>query len=101
MDLKKRSEMNKEYMWDVSHIFETKEKFDVIISFFAKYYHRTSSKFEKFVYYTLELTKRSYIKRVIALPGQTVDIKNGRVYIDNEILEEEYYDDYDDSYDEE
>ena len=28
MDLKKRSEMNKEYMWDVSHIFETKEKWE-------------------------------------------------------------------------
>lgn len=38
------------------------------------------------------LKKRFYVKRVIALPGQTVDIKNGRVYIDNEILEEEYYD---------
>ena len=37
------------------------------------------------------LDKRFYVKRVIGLPGQTVDIKNGRVYIDGEILEEEYY----------
>ena len=37
-------------------------------------------------------TSRLYIKRIIALPGQTVDINNGRVYVDGEILDEEYYD---------
>lgn len=30
------------------------------------------------------------IKRVIALPGETVEIKDGRVYIDGKILEEAY-----------
>lgn len=35
---------------------------------------------------------RYYVKRVIALPGQTIDIKGGKVYIDDELLEEEYYD---------
>ena len=33
-----------------------------------------------------------FIKRVIALPGETVMIKGGRVYIDNELLEESYID---------
>ena len=38
-----------------------------------------------------EYKSRYYVKRVIASPGQTIDIKDGKVYIDNEILEEEYY----------
>ena len=34
-----------------------------------------------FLYNVLEITKRSYIKRVIALPGEHVQIKDGKVYI--------------------
>ena len=33
---------------------------------------------------------RNYIKRVIALPGETVDIHDGNVYINGALLEEEY-----------
>lgn len=47
----------------------------------------------KFVYYILEKTKASYIKRVIALPGEHVEIKDGSVYINGEKLEEEYLQD--------
>ncbi len=51
--------------------------------------------FEKFTHYlTLpdNLKTRFYVKRVIALPGETVDIKNGVVFLNGEVLEEEYYD---------
>lgn len=34
-----------------------------------------------------------YIKRIIATEGQTIDIKNGRVYIDEKELREEYISD--------
>lgn len=34
--------------------------------------------------------KKSYIKRVIALPGEHVKIENGKVYINNKQLEENY-----------
>lgn len=38
----------------------------------------------------LEIGKRSYIKRVIAVPGEHVEIKDGRVYINGNELEEPY-----------
>ena len=38
-----------------------------------------------------DLKKRFYVKRVIALPGQTIDIRDGKVFIDGNQLEEEYY----------
>ncbi len=37
------------------------------------------------------LKKKYYVKRIIALPGQTVDIIEGKVYVDGEMLDEEYY----------
>ena len=36
----------------------------------------------KFIYYVLEIKKTSYIKRVVGLPGEHVEIKDGSVYID-------------------
>ena len=44
----------------------------------------------KFSYYVLESGKKSYIKRVIAVPGDYVEIKNGGVYINGEKLQENY-----------
>ena len=56
----------------------------------AIYNNEPQGIFNKFVYHVLELTKRSYIKRVIGLPGNHVKIENGSVYINGELLEEEY-----------
>ncbi len=56
----------------------------------AKYDNEPQGLFNKFTYNVLELNKTSYIKRVIALPGEYVEIKNGAVYINNEKLEEDY-----------
>ena len=49
--------------------------------------------FSKFMYYVVEFDKISYIKRVIGLPGEHVQIKDGKVYINGEELEEEYLSD--------
>lgn len=46
--------------------------------------------FEKFTYYVLEINKMSYIKRVIALPGEHVTISDGKIYINGEELQEDY-----------
>ena len=59
----------------------------------AKYENEPSSLLGKFKYYVLEMGKDSYIKRVIALPGEHVEIKDGKVYINDEELQEDYLQD--------
>ena len=49
------------------------------------------SKFFKSFSLPENLKKKYYVKRVIALPGQTVDLRDGKVYIDGQQLEESYY----------
>ncbi len=59
----------------------------------AKYENEATNIFGKFVKYVLEFGKDSYIKRVIALPGEHVEIKDGKVYINGEELDEPYLQD--------
>ncbi len=54
----------------------------------AQYEERSG--FSWFVKNFLEIGKRSYIKRVIALPGEHVQIKEGKVYINDQVLDEPY-----------
>lgn len=56
----------------------------------AKYENDVTGIFSKFLYYSLEVTKRSYIKRAIAFPGEHVKIENGKVYINGEEFKEDY-----------
>lgn len=56
----------------------------------AQYDNEPKGIFSKFKYYVLENGKKSYIKRVIGLPGEYVEIKDGAVYINGEKLEENY-----------
>ncbi len=44
----------------------------------AKYENGPTSLWGKFTYYVLEIKKDSYIKRVIGLPGEHVQIKDGK-----------------------
>ena len=55
----------------------------------AIYDNEPQGLWKKFTYYVLEQGKTSYIKRVIALPGEYVEIKDGAVYIDGVKLEED------------
>ena len=57
----------------------------------AKY--RQKNAFQWCVNKFLEVGKRSYIKRAIALPGEHVEIKEGKVYINEKVLEEPYLQD--------
>lgn len=56
----------------------------------AIYEYEPKGIFSKCMYYGLELTKKSYIKRVIALEGDHVKIENNKVYINGNLFEEEY-----------
>ncbi len=57
----------------------------------AQYENKTGIRW--FINNFLEIGKRSYIKRVIALPGEHVEIKEEKVYINGEELEEPYLQD--------
>lgn len=56
----------------------------------ATFKEKSDNIFENLMYYVVETTKKSYIKRVIALPGEHVQIKEGKVYINGEELQEDY-----------
>jgi len=58
----------------------------------AKYENEPTSLWGKFCYYVLETdtSKVSYIKRVIGLPGEHIEIKYGKVYINDSLYEEPY-----------
>lgn len=56
----------------------------------ARYDNEPTSWWGKFTYYVLEIGKESFIKRVIALPGEHVEIKDDKVYIDGNQLSEDY-----------
>lgn len=58
----------------------------------AKYDNSKKSLWKKFTYNVLEIGKRNYIKRVIGLPGEHVQISDGKVYIDGNLLNESYLD---------
>ena len=56
----------------------------------AVYENEPKGIFKKFIYYVLEAGKTSYIKRVVGLPGEHVEIKEGKVFINGEELQENY-----------
>ena len=56
----------------------------------AKYENDPTNWFSKFVFYFLEINKESYIKRVIGLPGDHIQIMDGKVYINGEEFDEPY-----------
>lgn len=56
----------------------------------AKYNNEPKGIFSKFLYYVLESTKSSYIKRVIGVAGDRILIKDGKVFLNGEELKEDY-----------
>lgn len=57
----------------------------------AKYEKNPEGLISRFFYYTLEVTKTSFIKRVIAKEGSHVVIKENTVYVDGKVFDESEY----------
>lgn len=55
----------------------------------AIYYDRDNI-IDSFFYNVMEIEKISYIKRVIGVAGDKIRIENGRVYLNDKLLEEDY-----------
>ena len=56
----------------------------------AIYNYEPQGLMNKLIYYVLEINKISYIKRVVGIAGDRVQIKDGKVYVNGEELKEEY-----------
>lgn len=59
----------------------------------AIYTNQQKNLWEKFVYNVLEFNKTTYIKRVIGLSGDHIEIKDNKVYINGEEYQEPYLED--------
>ena len=70
--------------------FERPSKVSGVESLKAEYNYEPENLFSSFVYYVLEIGKDSYIKRLIGLPGDHVQIQSDGVYINEQKLEESY-----------
>ncbi|GAA4653395.1 signal peptidase I [Anaerocolumna aminovalerica] len=53
-------------------------------------YHFIAPKRFDIIVFPIKTSKKYYIKRIIGLPGETLQIKNGNIYINSELLEENY-----------
>ena len=68
------------------------------MEYYAEYEEINDTKLNFFtrinLYFKLpeELKRKYYIKRIIAMEGDTVDLKDGNVIVNGEVLEEPYYD---------
>ena len=61
-----------------------------LLNTIAIYNNNSDNWFEYLTYNILELNKISYIKRIIGVSGDRIQIENGKVFLNGEELKEEY-----------
>lgn len=56
----------------------------------ARYENEPTNFWDKFKHNILEIGKTSYIKRVIGVPGDHIVIRDGKVFVNDEMIDEKY-----------
>lgn len=75
---------------DGTSMSPTLEDGDVLIVEKVSYRFRQPERYDVVVFRYLYKENSYYIKRIIGLPGETVQIKDGKIYINGSLLEEEF-----------
>ncbi len=75
---------------DGTSMSPTLEDGDVLIVDKLSYRFREPERFDVVVFRYLYKENSYYIKRIIGLPGETVQIKEGKIYINGQLLEEDF-----------
>lgn len=75
---------------DGASMSPTLEDGDVLIVEKLSYRFRQPERYDVVVFRYLYKENSYYIKRIIGLPGETVQIKDGKIYINGSLLEEEF-----------
>ena len=75
---------------DGASMSPTLEDGDVLIVEKVSYRFRQPERYDVVVFRYLYKENSYYIKRIIGLPGETVQIKDGKIYINGSLLEEEF-----------
>ena len=82
------------FNWDLERgdiiTFEAPEFVELEDGALTATYHEKNNLLDSFVYNVMEIGKTSYIKRVIGLPGDEIEITGGRVFVNGELQEEKY-----------
>lgn len=77
-------------MVDGNSMYPTLHNKDSLIVDKISYRFRDIERFDIVVFEYSHKDNVNYIKRIIGLPGETVQIKDGLIYINGEVLEESY-----------
>lgn len=78
------------FLVDGTSMFPTLQHNERLVVNKAVYYFREPEQGEIIVFNYQPRPRRDFIKRVVAIEGETVEIKDGSLFVNDEILEEPY-----------
>lgn len=76
---------------DGSSMQNTLQNNDNLITEMVSYYFRAPKRYEIVTLHPYEKNEKSFIKRIVGLPGETVQIVDGLLTINGEVMEDDIY----------